>query len=371
MNVSKKLWALLLCVCMLASVIVLPANAVATANASMTVSANEVKVGDEITVTLTNKQIDVQGFGVYMEFDKNILECTEILGVDGDEYLGLYKTSGKSPWVDAVGDDVANTNSDGIFSFGVLTGVDTEFAAGDFATLTFVAKAEGIVDIVLNEDTAGTNKFMGVAGLETVVVTSAAPAIEVNPETQNAASVRLSETHPGLRFKTFVKTATIEALVDAYGAEKVKVGTLIAPTDLLGANELTHAFGVKGVDYIDVEAVIDAPFATVDDTTVYAGSIVNIKEENLDRDFTAVGYVKVNDTYYYSEASCVRNVCDIAIAAYDDVKATADAEYKYEITDNTDPHYGKFSPYKPEYRDILEKLFVNVSDPWIGDGFDE
>lgn len=370
MNISKKFCVLFLCVCMLVSVIVLPANAASTANASMTVSTTKVKVGDTITVTLTNRQINVQGFGVYMEFDKNILECTEILGVDGDEYLGMYKTSGKSPWVDAVGDDVANTNSDGIFSFGVLTGIDTEFKAGDFATLTFVAKAEGSVTIVLNEDTAGTDKFMGIAGQETVVVSSV-PVIEVILETQNAASVRLSETHPGLRFKTLVKTATIEALVEACGADKVQVGTLIAPTDLLGANKLTHAFGVKGVDYIDVEAVVDAPFATVGDTSVYAGSIVNIKETNLGRDFTAVGYVKVNDTYYYSEAICERNVCEIAIAAYDDVKAVADAEYKYEIVDNTDPHYGKFSPYKPEHRDILEKLFVNVSDPWVGDGFDE
>ena len=42
----------------------------------MAVDKTEVKVGDTVTVTLSNKQIDVQGFGVYLEFDKNLLECT-------------------------------------------------------------------------------------------------------------------------------------------------------------------------------------------------------------------------------------------------------------------------------------------------------
>ena len=177
MNISKRLWALLLCLCMLASFAVQPAYAATanpSANATMTVSKNEVKVGDTITVTLSNKLINVQGFGTWMEFDKNLVECTAITGADGDEYLGLYKTSGKSPWMDAVADDVANTNSDGRFSFGVVPGADTEFKEGVFATLTFTAKAAGTVEFVLNEDTAGTSEFKGVVDTKTVTITAAA-----------------------------------------------------------------------------------------------------------------------------------------------------------------------------------------------------
>ena len=179
MNISKRLWALLLCLCMLASFAVQPAYAATSdpnANATMTVSKTEVKVGDTVTVTLSNKAIDVQGFGIYMEFDKNLLECTSITGADGDEYMGLYKTSGKSPWVDAnLSDSVEDTNKDGIFSFGVVPGLDTEYKEGLFATLTFTAKAAGTVEFVLNEDTAGVNKYKGVAGNATVVIT--APAV--------------------------------------------------------------------------------------------------------------------------------------------------------------------------------------------------
>ena len=179
MNISKRLWALLLCLCMLASFAVQPAYAATSdpkANATMTVSKTEVKVGDIVTVTISNKKMDVEGFGIFMNFDKNLLECTAITGADGDQYLGLYKTSGKSPWIDAmVGDTVAETNSDGIFSFGVVTGVAAEFAEGTVATLTFTAKAAGTANFVLNEDTAGVNKYKGVAGNATVVIT--APAV--------------------------------------------------------------------------------------------------------------------------------------------------------------------------------------------------
>ena len=51
MNISKRLWALLLCLCMLASLAVTPAYAAPATNASMTVSKTEVNVGDTITVT--------------------------------------------------------------------------------------------------------------------------------------------------------------------------------------------------------------------------------------------------------------------------------------------------------------------------------
>ena len=174
MKLTKRIWALMLCVCMLTALVVMPANAEpqAESNVSMTVDKSEVKVGDTITVVLTNKDIDVQGFGTWLEFDKSLIECTGVLGSYGDEYLGLDKPSGRVTWVDAIFDDVANTNSDGRFSFGVVPGADTKFVESDFATLTFTAIAEGTVTFVLNEDTAGASEFKGIAAEADVVITA-------------------------------------------------------------------------------------------------------------------------------------------------------------------------------------------------------
>ena len=181
MKLTKRIWALMLCVCMLTALIVMPANAEpqAESNVSMTVDKNEVKVGDTITVVLTNKDIDGQGFGTWLEFDKSLVECTSVLGSYGDEYLGLDKPSGRVTWVDAIFDDVANTNSDGRFSFGVVPGADTQFVESDFATLTFTAIAEGTVTFVLNEDTAGTSEFKGIASEIDVVIGGEEEAEEV------------------------------------------------------------------------------------------------------------------------------------------------------------------------------------------------
>ena len=42
------------------------------------------------------------------------------------------------------------------------------------------------------------------------------------------------------------------------------------------------------------------------------GSLVNIKDANLARDFVARAYVLVDGVYYYSDATCVRNIAQIA-----------------------------------------------------------
>lgn len=194
MNISKRIWTLLLCLCMLAFFTLLPAYAATSnsqANATMTVSKTDVNVGDTVTVILSNKAISVEGFGIYLEFNKACLECTSITGADGDEYMGLYKTSGKAPWVDAnLSDSVEDTNKDGVFSFGVVPGLDTQYKEGVFATLTFTAKAAGTVEIVLNEDTAGVNKFKGVASTETVMIT--APVINVTGVTLDKATADIN-----------------------------------------------------------------------------------------------------------------------------------------------------------------------------------
>jgi len=173
-------------------------------------------------------------------------------------------------------------------------------------------------------------------------------------ETQDMASVRLSESYPGLRFKTKIHKAYLEQLIEAYGAENVSVGTLITPTDILGDKDFTHELGVSGVDYIDVVAKVDTPFGSDSDYNDYAGSIVKIKKANLDRDFSAVGYIKIvegnNVRYEYSESIAVRNVSEIADAALEDTNDEYVTGYENKVSE------GVYSPYTAAQREILESL---------------
>jgi hypothetical protein len=199
---------------------------------------------------------------------------------------------------------------------------------------------------------------------------------EYDPITTRAsASVRLSSTNNGLRFKSDVDTDMLEYFKDKYA--EVQIGTLIAPTDILGSNKLTHEFGVLNRDYIDVIADVDTPFeADKNGVTVYAGSISNINPKNLTRDFTAVGYVKLTDdegavTYYYSKTAATRNVSDVATLAYFDVVKEAQSGYTNLITRDNDVLKGYYSPYTNEQREILASLIYSndEKDPGESDIF--
>ena len=144
--------------------------------------------------------------------------------------------------------------------------------------------------------------------------------------TNGKASVRISPVQNGLRFKTSVNNAFIAEL-KAVAGNTVEVGTLIAPTDTLGGAKLTHEFAGKK---LDVQATLDAPFAEGDRYNTYAGSITSLNEKNLDRDFTAVGYIKVtngeNVEYYYSNVAASRSAAFVAEKALEDAASYTEAQ---------------------------------------------
>ncbi len=150
------------------------------------------------------------------------------------------------------------------------------------------------------------------------------PTVDISlPQTNQTASVRISTKNNGLRFKTNIIKETIDNLINTYGAENVGVGTLIAPTDTLGGAALTHKVATP---FVDVKATVDQPFADDGTTLTYAGSLSKIKLENLDRDFTAVGYISYKDGsgnthYIYSDSSCTRSINYVATAALNDNSA--------------------------------------------------
>ncbi len=118
-------------------------------------------------------------------------------------------------------------------------------------------------------------------------------------KTENKSSIRCG-TSSGLRFRTIVNTEAINSLINSAGDSNevvsVTYGTLIAPTDLLGGAELSFDIGEAGKDYLDVVTNTGKFYteAKNDETTnSFTGSIVNIYESNMTREFTGRGYCKI------------------------------------------------------------------------------
>ncbi len=114
---------------------------------------------------------------------------------------------------------------------------------------------------------------------------------------ETGASVRVStsEDTTGMRFATYVYTDDYNAVITEGGS----FGMLIMPKDKLGTNELTHAVGVAGEDYLDIEA----EKVRTDDTglTQFNGVITALKATNYAREFCARGYAELDGSYVYTD----------------------------------------------------------------------
>ena len=174
------------------------------------------------------------------------------------------------------------------------------------------------------------------------------------------ASVRLDEP-TGIRFTGSVNKTYYDALVAEHGAENVKIGMLITPRDYLVDNGL--AFTKAALD--DCDAISNAKYLEIDAVTVLDEgthykvncAMVNVYASNYNRAFSARLYVKVNGEIYayasYNAANNSRSIAEVAKAAYNDVKATADSVYKYATTLSIGTTV--YSPY--ENRDVLANFF--------------
>lgn len=145
------------------------------------------------------------------------------------------------------------------------------------------------------------------------------------------ASIRISEA-AGIRFKTMINKAQLDALVKEKGAANVEIGTIIAPTQYVrGAGKFTMAAldayrtakNIPNVTYVQIKANYANYFAkeTVGETEyyVYAGSLENILPQNEMLEFSGIGYVKVGDEVVYAEyneADSSRTVGYVAYRAY-------------------------------------------------------
>ena len=181
-------------------------------------------------------------------------------------------------------------------------------------------------------------------------------------ETFNSASVRISSDHPGLRFKTAIEQDVLDELTAQYGKENIRIGTIIIPADMVTELDMVTvaALEAAGINFVRVWADIDQPFTTNGTTNIYAGSLTNIKEANLDRNFIGIGYIEITKSngdviHYYSSTTATRNVSYIASRAIGDTSETQVNEYKYEMIVDDKVCY---SPYTEDQREILDKLIV-------------
>lgn len=176
------------------------------------------------------------------------------------------------------------------------------------------------------------------------------------------ASVRMT-TPTGIRFTGTVARSYYDRLVKDYGEDNVKMGILITPTEYLNnVDEFTKdaldAWNGATTKYLEIDA--DAILA--DGNTKYRinCAMVNIKTNNVQREFSARLYVKVTndgETEYlysgFSKTSNSRSIELVASLALSDVQDTQDGEYKNSVT-----VYGqtKYSPYDTEERKVLESF---------------
>ncbi len=157
------------------------------------------------------------------------------------------------------------------------------------------------------------------------------------PSVTSGASVRLA-AETGLRFEGVVASE--------YVAQFAEFGMVVA-LDRNVEGELT-------VETPNAQTIPATKFQSETTTTkIFTVAITNIKEANLDRDFTARLYFKTEGgEYVYSSNSTTKNVAAVAEAALADVKDAADAEYAYESINDA----AKFSPYTEAQQNAIKAL---------------
>lgn len=163
----------------------------------------------------------------------------------------------------------------------------------------------------------------------------------------------------GLQFTTTVDKADYEALIAAgVNADDVSFGTMITLDKyVVDARTDGNSFSMADFDSIG-KAYVNAMGTIVekDGEYVFAGSIINIPESNLDKTYCAVGYIKIGDDIYYSATYAERSVADVSEAAYADRAEAQSGEYTNAIAANSSVAIGDTASYSPYTEAQLTEL---------------
>lgn len=168
-------------------------------------------------------------------------------------------------------------------------------------------------------------------------------SIRANLEALQGAQMRINNVN-GLRFLSQIPNNQLEVLREAGFTVKAK-GTLIARKNVVGRQDhLTferRTFSGDDVDCMDVRYKSNGFFSNNGNYSLIAGSIANIKEGNLNKEFFGRGYIiftngEFDKTIYAKTVDDgARSICEVAKAAKADTDYyDALLEDKKEIIDN-------------------------------------
>ncbi len=125
---------------------------------------------------------------------------------------------------------------------------------------------------------------------------------------KDGASIRLNETN-GMRFY---------ATLTGEPSDVDEMGFIIAPKDIVEGEYFT-------MDDDHIKVKYDHKNYPLWKDNQFVGSIVNVADKNLARDFVARAYVVIDGVTYYAKTTCVRNLAAIADEYISDANGGFDA----------------------------------------------
>ena len=188
-------------------------------------------------------------------------------------------------------------------------------------------------------------------------------------QNSKGASVRVVEGTTGIRFRGEFRKYMLDSLRDKYGEKNVELGMIITPTDYLtatGADFTMEALDacttLPAVKYVNVKGTVI--HVDEDDLFYYVNcALVNIKEGNYAREFSARAYIKVNgEIYKYADFDAdyhSRSISEVARKAYGDTETEKGGDYvnAIDIAGVT-----VYSPYDADEMKILRGFFENLTE---------
>ncbi len=260
-----------------------------------------------------------------LETGKIDIYVNGILGISAQlgkklSYTNADKTEATNVWTDFCNISVGADNWTAL-SISNVSGAKSSLYVGDLTVTTMGVGAElkNIPGLISADVYANGDKVATVTDT-TVFYTSKKVTLE-NVKTYDLGTDQLLKTDDttirftvpaGIRFSSLLDLDALNALYDkVYLPQKpsdpvsngkedalraISFGTLIIPTDLLKGKDLTfETLEAYDLPYLDVQGH-EGSYYDLDGkegTTHIVGSIIDIKEENIDRLFSAVNYVRI------------------------------------------------------------------------------
>ena len=242
-----------------------------------------------------------------------------------------------------------------------------ELASGALAKTINDTVGETVYYQNINEDGATKDKYPVTDPTHGYVFENGGKLYSLAFFTLKTASIRLDEVNHGIRFSTAVNKADYAVLKNA-GIE-LTFGTLITPDDYLevaGYDFTKDKLDKLKFDSSNAKAYLDvtpkgdgiAVFKELkgqDNENYYyfCGSISEIKTANYGWDYSAIGYVKIDNKEVYSGGYATRNISFIANAAYNDRQAEKAGLYTNAIAADSEYAINGVASYSPYTTDEL------------------